>query len=92
MKPLAQLVTTALKLAVLGLVVRMVLSWIRSPQTRKAEVFLDKIYEPVLRPIRQIIKPIPLKTSPPTNLDLAPLVLIVAIWWLVQPLLMWVVS
>lgn len=90
MKVIAQLVTAALKLFVLGLIVRAVLSWVQSPQVRKMELFLDKIYEPALRPLRQLIKPIKLNTSPTTSLDVAPLVLVVAIWWFVHPLLMWI--
>ena len=90
MKAIAQLIIVALKLFVLGLIVRMVLSWVRSPQTRKVEVFLDKVYEPLLCPLRRLIKPIRLSTSPPTSLDLAPLALILIVWWLVHPLLMWV--
>lgn len=92
MKAIAQLITVALKLFVLGLIIRVVLSWVRSPQTRKVEVFLDKIYEPVLRPIRQVVKPLTLKASPQMSLDLSPFVLILIIWWLIHPLLMWVIS
>jgi uncharacterized protein YggT (Ycf19 family) len=90
MQSVAQLVTVALKLFVLGLIVRVVLSWVHSTQTRKVELFLDKIYEPLLRPLRRVIKPIKLNTSPPSSLDLAPLALVLAVWWLVHPLLMWI--
>ncbi len=92
MKPIVQLLDLALKLFVLGLLVQMVLSWFRSPRTRKVEAFLRRVYDPVLRPIRQVVKPITLNTSPPTSVDLAPLILILLIWWLLYPLLLWIFS
>ena len=90
MRILAQLVTAAVKLFVLGLLVRIVLSWLRSPATRAAERWLDRIYEPLLAPIRRLIPPVRLGDPNAPRLDLAPLILLLAIWLLIHPLLMWI--
>ena len=92
MRLLTQIATTLTKLLVLGILVRVVLSWLRSPQFRKAEVFLDRIYEPALTGIRQFVDPLVRKLSPQLQVDLAPFLLILLIWWVLHPLLMWVFS
>ena len=89
MHSLASLVDLLLKLFALGLFVRAVLSWITLSQARKAEQYLDHLYGPFLKPLRRAIKPLHLNTTPPSAIDFSPLVLLLVVWWLIHPFLMW---
>lgn len=90
MNGINDLTDACIKLFTLGLFVRVVMSWLKTPTTSKAAVFLDRIYGPCLAPIKKTIKPLQLKTSPPTQVDLSPVVLILLLVVLVRPFLMWV--
>ncbi|NBQ67636.1 MAG: YggT family protein [Nitrosomonadaceae bacterium] len=90
MKFLATLIDLLLRAFTLGLVVRVILSWVGAPKTHGVVKFLDKVYEVFLVPLRRIIKPIPLGTAPVTLLDLTPLVLLLVVTWILHPLLLWV--
>jgi uncharacterized protein YggT (Ycf19 family) len=89
MKFLATLVDLLLRAFTLGLVVRVILSWVGAPKTHSVVKFLDKAYEVFLVPLRRIIKPIPVGTAPTTLLDLTPLVLLMVVTWILHPLLLW---
>lgn len=90
MKNAAALVDLLVRAFTLGLIVRVILSWIGAAKTHGVVIFLNKVYEPFLVPMRRVIKPIPLSTSPPTALDLTPLVLLLVVGWVLHPLLLWV--
>lgn len=55
-------------------IIRAVLSWIQVPSLYQLNVFLYKLTEPLLRPIRKYVPPY--KTG---GLDLSPMILIVAL-------------
>jgi uncharacterized protein YggT (Ycf19 family) len=69
---LAQLVAMAFDVYGLGLIAYAVCSWIPYPQAKKLENWLRPWYEPLLRQIRRVIKPLAYHT---TRVDLTPLVL-----------------
>jgi uncharacterized protein YggT (Ycf19 family) len=89
MQFVGRIVQGILKLYVLGLLIRVVLSWVGSPATRRLEALLDGFYEPILKRIRDVVKPIRVGSAPTRSLDLSPLILIVIVTWVLQPLLMW---
>ena len=90
MKSAVALVDLVLRVFVLGLIVRVILNWITASKAHPLVNFLNQVYEPFLTPLRRLIKPIPLNTSPPAALDLAPLVLVLVVMWILHPLLLWV--
>jgi uncharacterized protein YggT (Ycf19 family) len=92
MQSLASMIDALLKLFALGLFVRAALTWVRDRNTKKVEEYLDHIYAPFLAPIRKVVKPIQVNTSPPSALDLAPLILLLLVWWVVNPFLMWLLT
>ena len=71
-----QLLFLALDFFTLALFVYVVLSWIRNPTTDQARMWLGRFFEPILRPIRQLLGTINLGGM---GLDLAPLVLFLAV-------------
>jgi uncharacterized protein YggT (Ycf19 family) len=89
---LRDIVEVVLKLFSLGLFVRVMLSWVKLPMTQKVEKYLDRFYFPFLTPVRKAIKPIQLNTTPPFQVDLSPIVVLLVIWWLVYPFLMWILK
>jgi uncharacterized protein YggT (Ycf19 family) len=98
MEHLAEFINVALKLFVFGLIVRAILSWVylvswlQFKNSRKLEDYLDHIYRPFLAPIRKVIKPVVLNTTPPSPLDLAPWVLLLLVTQIISPFLMWLLS
>lgn len=92
MRTAANFVDVALKVFALGLVIRALLSWVTPPAARKAEQYLDRLYNPFLAPLRKLFKPLQLNTTPPSTVDLAPLVLLFLIWWFIHPFAMWLLS
>ena len=92
MGKIALIVTVLVKLFALGLVVRAAVTWFRIKNSKKVEDYLDRLYAPCLAPIRKILKPIQFNTSPPTALDVSPLVLLCLVWWIIHPFLMWLLA
>ncbi len=92
MQSLASIISALLKLFALGLFIRAALTWVRIKNSAKVEAYLDHIYAPFLAPIRKVVKPIQVQTSPPTAFDFAPLILLMLVWWVVHPFLMWLLS
>jgi uncharacterized protein YggT (Ycf19 family) len=90
MKAIVILIDLLLRAFTVGLIVRVILSWVGAPKTHSVVKFLDKVYEVFLVPLRRIIKPIPLGTAPVTLLDLTPFVLLLVVTWILHPLLLWV--
>jgi uncharacterized protein YggT (Ycf19 family) len=88
MRTLASAVDVLVRIFALGLFVHCLLSWVGV--TKRLRERLEKVYAPFLNPIRKVIKPVELKTSPPTLLDIAPLLLMLLVWWFVRPFLIWV--
>lgn len=81
-----------IKLFAFGLFVSIILNWVDVYGLRKVQRMLNRIYDIFLNPIRRYVRPIRLSPSAPVGLDLAPLVLLFLIWWLIHPFLMWVLS
>ncbi|MSU32179.1 MAG: YggT family protein [Pedosphaera sp.] len=94
MTQIARVFDLLIKLFTFGLFVRMFLSWITPAGSalKPAMLYLDKVYEPILRPIRRIVKPIKLNLNPPSSLDLSPLLLLVGLWWFIHPFAMWLTA
>lgn len=90
MKTIATLVDLIMRAFMLGLLARVILSWVGAPKAHGVVKFLDKIYEVFLIPMRRIIKPIPVGTSPPTLLDITPLILLLIVAWILHPMLLWI--
>ena len=90
MDTLRKLVDLFLRLFALGLVASIVLNWISPLRLRWIQGKLNSFYDIFLNPIRRYVKPVRLGGSAPVGLDLAPLILLLLIWWIFHPLLMWV--
>ena len=81
--PLFRIIFLLIDLYVWGLIAQAVLSWLlafgvlnnRSPLVWKINDFLHRITEPLLRPLRQFIPAV-------SGIDLAPVALILSIWFL----------
>lgn len=89
---LRELVDLIIRLFALGLFVSVVLDWIMSGPAVGFRRRLDQLYEPFLKPIQRYVRPIKLSPTAPTGIDLSPLVLLLAIYWLVHPFIMWVLG
>ena len=92
MRKIALLIDVAVRLFALGLFMRVVLTWVQLKPANPVVKYLDRIYNPLLAPLRKVVKPISLKTNPPSALDITPLLLLLMIWGFVHPFLMWVFS
>ena len=68
---LAQIIYRLAQLLILVVLIDIILSYFVPPWNR-VRLFLDKIVEPLLRPIRKVIKPV-------GGLDFSPIVLVVLI-------------
>lgn len=83
MSPIGSLILLLLSLLSWVVIIDVLLSWLvnfdvinRSNQVvRSVQDFTRAVTEPMLRPIRNIIPPI-------ANLDISPIVLLIAIWFL----------
>lgn len=73
----ARLIHSIFGIYIFGLLVYSLLSWLRTPETRKLSDWLERFYEPALRPLRQRIKPILIGGN---MVDLSTLVLLAALW------------
>lgn len=92
MNTLRDLVDLAIKAFALGLFVTIILNWIGGQALLEPRRNLNKFYDIFLDPIRRYVKPVRFSPSAPVGLDLAPLVLLALVWWLMHPFLMWVLS
>lgn len=81
-----------IRLFALGLFINIVLSWLNIPSLRGLQQVLDEFYGLFMAPIRRHIRPFRISPSAPVSLDPAPLILLVVVWWLIHPFLMWVLS
>ncbi|MCL5097235.1 MAG: YggT family protein [Candidatus Omnitrophica bacterium] len=79
-----------IKLFELGLFATIVLNWLNPPSLFAIQRRLNQLYDHFLNPIRRYIRPIRFFRSAPVGLDLSPLILLLLIWWLIYPFLMWV--
>jgi len=59
-----------------GLIVYVILSWIKTPQVDKARAWLGQFYEPLLVPLRAFVKPIPVGGG---LFDITPIVLLLGL-------------
>ncbi len=73
---LVRLVHTIFIIYSLGLLAHIVLSWVREPRVEPVKRWIGRWYEPVLRPLRRVVKPIPMGSS---AFDVTPLLLFLAI-------------
>jgi uncharacterized protein YggT (Ycf19 family) len=92
MSPLRNIAELLIKAFAFGLFVTIVLNWIDVFALAEAKRYLNKFYDIFMDPIRRYIKPVRFGPSAPMGLDLAPLVLLTLIWWIVYPFLMWVLG
>ena len=69
---LARLLYKLLSLYEFGLIIYCVMDWIQMPRDSSARVFLSKLYEPILRPIRRALQPVRMGAA---MVDLSPIVL-----------------
>lgn len=76
---IADLIATALKIYLYGVIAWIIMSWIQVPSSHplgRLRAFLDRIIYPVILPLRRVIPPIRLGGG---ALDLSPIVLIIGI-------------
>ncbi len=76
---LAYFIISWFKVIQYGIFIYVILSWIQIPSVRDYYILLDKLFQPILKPIRDIIPNM-------GGLDLSPLVLIFGMQFLVLPL------
>ncbi|RME91283.1 MAG: hypothetical protein D6766_12100 [Verrucomicrobia bacterium] len=86
------LVDVAIKLFALGLFAAMLLEWFAPPGLQRVTAALKAFYERFLAPIRRHVRPFRLSRSAPAAIDPAPWILLLLVWWIVHPFLMWVLS
>jgi uncharacterized protein YggT (Ycf19 family) len=89
---LRQFVDFLIKAFALGLFASILLSWFDIYALRKIQRTLQAFYGVFLDPIRRYVRPVRFGASSPAGLDLAPLILLFLVWWLVHPFLMWVLN
>lgn len=70
------LIAQLLDLYALGLLVYVILSWIKNPGAIKVSNWLGHFYLPLLKPLRSVFKPVVFGS---TALDLSPIILFLAI-------------
>ncbi len=70
------LVCLLLSIALLAIVVRSLVSFVPGAATSSFGVLLERVTEPVLRPVRKVVRPIQVGAA---SLDLAPLIVGIAI-------------
>lgn len=92
MSLLVKIVDIGIRLFALGLFVYIVLQWVSIPALWRVQRFLERIYEPLLNPIRRCIRPIRIFPDAPGAVDLSPLILLLLLWIFVHPFLMWVLG
>jgi YggT family protein len=73
---LYRIVDFAISVYTLGLVVYSVLSWFRGAQTDKVRAWLARFYEPILKKLRSVIKPLRIGNS---MLDVTPVLFLLAL-------------
>ncbi|NCD32432.1 MAG: YggT family protein [Spartobacteria bacterium] len=74
---IARLIHTLFGLYTFGLIVYSLLSWLHIPEAATLSSWLARAYEPLLRPIRQRVRPVMLGGN---MIDLSTLILLAAIW------------
>ena len=89
---LADIVDLALRVFALGLFVAVILNWLDVAVAASVRGALNRFYDIFLDPIRRFIRPVKFFSSAPAGLDMTPLILLLLIWWLVHPFLMWVIG
>lgn len=89
---MADIIGLAIRLFALGLFVYLILELVCPPSLWKLRRLLQTIYEPLLNPIRRCIRPIRIFRDAPSAIDLSPVILLLLIWWLVYPFIMWVLT
>jgi uncharacterized protein YggT (Ycf19 family) len=73
---MAGLIGLAITIYADGLIIYVILSWIRNPQVDKIRALLGKFYEPLLLPLRAFIKPIGAGGG---QLDITPIILLLGL-------------
>jgi uncharacterized protein YggT (Ycf19 family) len=89
---LREIVDLGVRLFALGLFLGMLLDWFDPAALRGVRSALNRFYEPFLAPLRRRVRPFRLSRSAPAAIDPAPLILLLLVWLLVHPFLMWVLS
>lgn len=75
----ARLIHLVFGLYALGLIVHSLLSWVQTPWSSTMRGRLGRIYEPVLTPIRNLLKS---RISSTSGFDFSPLILLVVVYLL----------
>lgn len=73
---LARLVYIAFNAYALGLIVYSACTWVQHPTATRLRAWLHKWYDPVLSPLRRVIRPVQVGAS---RVDFAPLALLVGL-------------
>lgn len=69
----------------MGLFAFIIASWIKHPVAKTVHDFLANFYQPILKPIQKVIKPVNIGRS---QVDLSPAILLIAIYvlqWIIGP-------
>ena len=74
----------------LGLFLMILVNWLQTGPERTWQRRVNGFYDLFLNPLRRYVKPIGLFPSAPVKVDLTPMVLLLMVWWLIHPFLMWV--
>ncbi|MCF7668850.1 MAG: YggT family protein [Verrucomicrobia bacterium] len=89
---LRALVDLVIKLFELGLFITIILNLFSPPSLYRVQCRLNAFYDFFLNPIRRHIRPFKITPSSPASLDLAPIILLLIVWLLVHPFLMWILG
>lgn len=89
---LGNLIDMFIRAFALGLFIHILLSWLAPGKLIELRKILEAVYEPFLRPIRRVVRPLKLSSSAPVGVDLAPVILLLLVWLFVHRFLMWVFS
>lgn len=92
MSPLRDIIDILLRLFALGLFVSILLGWILNDPATGFRKHLDAFYEPFLKRIRRYVKPFKISPSAPAQIDPSPFILLLLIYCVIHPFLMWVLG
>ena len=87
-----QVIDLVVKAFALGLFISIILDWMNPAGLREMQAFLNRFYDRFLDPIRRYVRPIKFFRGAPVGLDLAPLILLLLVWWIIHPFLMWILG
>lgn len=81
-----------LRLFAFGLFITIIMDWVMSQPPTGFRKAIKDFYRPFLAPIQRYVKPIKISPNAPVGLDISPLVLLMLVWWVIHPFLMWILG